>query len=110
MVVPANQTTQPMKPKPSRMTSSSRQPRGDRQIAAEQAGAAVEQDREDRAADDQQQRLGKDDDPGDQQDHADPDRGAAHFVADHGIAEFGRPGPLDMLIDRRRPRLGISCS
>ena len=102
--------TQPRKPKPSSRTSSSRQPRGDRQIAAEQPHAAVEEHGEDRAADDQQQRLAEDDDAGDGQRHAEPDRRLLHFAADEGIAELRRTRPLDVRLGGRRALLAISCS
>ena len=112
MVVPANQNTQPMKPKPRMRISSSRQPRADRQEAAEQAHAAVEEHGEDRAADDQQQRLGEEDDSGDGERHAEPDRRLRHFAADERIAEFRRARPLDVRLGRSAALAsgGISCS
>jgi hypothetical protein len=103
MVVPANQNTQPMKPKPSRMTiSSSRQPRADRQHRPSSRVPPSRKTAKIHPADDQQQRLGEDDDADDEQRHAEPHRRLAHLAADEGVAEFGRAGPLDVRLDGRR--------
>ena len=110
MVVPANQNTQPRKPNPRSRTSSSRQPRGIGRIAAEQAHAAIEEHGEDRAADDQQQRLGEDDDADDGERHAEPHRRLLHLAADERVAELRRTGPLDMRLGGRRTAAAISYS
>src|SRR6185369_3113062 len=74
----------------------------DRQDALQQPGPAVEEDREDRATDDQQQRLGEDDDADDEQSQPEPDRGLLKLAPDERIAELRRARPLDMGLGRRR--------
>ena len=92
-----------MKPKP--IISAKREPEAaaDRQDPADQARAAVEEDREDHSADDQQQRLRQDDHAGDEQGKPEPDRRALQLADDDGIAEFSGAGPLDVRFDSRRP-------
>ena len=110
MVVPANQTTQPMKPKPSSRTSNSRQPRGIGRVrpsrrtppsrnTAKIAPPTISSSGWARkmtptmasAMPSQTARLG-------------------HLAADERIAKFRRAGPLDVRLDGRRRCCAISCS
>ena len=91
-----------MKPKPMHQRQREPQAAADRQDPAEQARAAVEEDREDHSADDQQQRLGQHDHAGD--DAGMPNQTAALYLADdERVAEFRGAGPLDVRLDGRRP-------
>ena len=103
IVVPAYQKTQPMKPKPISNASVSRKPAADRQEAADEARTAVEEDREDDPADDEQQRLREDDDAGDEEREPEPDGCALQLADHHRVAEFGGAGALDVHFGGRRP-------
>ena len=109
MVVPANQNDPADEAEAQAMTISSRQPRRDRQDAAEQTRAAVEHHREDRAADDQQQRLGQDDDA---DDRAGPCRTTRPRVRisrrTTGSRNSAGPGPLDVRLGSGSAALAIS--
>ena len=76
---------------------------GDWQIAAQEANAAVEEDREDGAADDKQQRLGQNNDADDEQRQPEPHGRLLQLPANDGIAKLRRTGPLQMWLGGRRP-------
>jgi len=56
------------------------------------ARSAVQEYGEDHSADDQQERLRQDDDAGDEQSEAEPDRGALQLADYRGVANSAGPG------------------
>ena len=70
----------------------------DRKHPAEQPGAAVEHRGQDDSGEDEQQRLGEEDQAGDGEGEAEPDAGPLQLLADQRVAHLGRAGLLDMEI------------